>query len=238
MNGRERARVWAIVQARTSSTRLPGKVLADLGPGTTTELVLRRLGRAEELDGIVVATSTDRSDDELAAAVEALGTRVIRGPLDDVLARYALAAREVRAEGIVRITADCPLVDPSLVDSLVALWRSDDVHYAANIIEPRTFPKGLDVEVVSRSAIDTADAEASAPPEREHVTPYIRARPDRFPAAALEMVPPLPDVRVTLDTEDDLRALRELIARVGEDAGLVEIVAAFGAGEPTVRRRD
>ena len=136
-----------------SSTRLPGKVLADLGPGTTIELVLRRLARARELAGVVVATSVDPSDDELAVAVEGMGVPLVRGPLDDVLGRYALALGETGAQAVVRITADCPLVEPALVDRLVAGWRAGEADYVANIIEPRTFPKGLDVEVVSRSAL-------------------------------------------------------------------------------------
>jgi len=212
-------------------------VLADLGPGTAIELVVRRLSRAQELSGLVVATSTDASDDALVTALSAGGTRVFRGPLEDVLARYALAAGEVESDAVVRITADCPLVEPALVDRLVAMWRAGDADYVANIIEPRTFPKGLDVEVVSRRALDAAHAEATADDEREHVTPFIRARPDRFPAAALELEPPMPDARVTLDTPEDLEALREIIARVGDEAGLDEIVDALGGGPAVIRER-
>lgn len=238
MNERRQAYVWAVVQARMSSTRLPGKVLATLGPGTVIDLVVKRLMRAEELSGIVVATSTDPSDDSIVAALSSSEVRVIRGPLDDVLARYALAAREVDADAVVRITADCPLVEPALVNRLVAMWRAGDADYVANIIEPRTFPKGLDVEVVSRSALDSADAEASADDDREHVTPFIRARPDRFSATALELDPPMPDARVTLDTPEDLESLREIIGRVGDEAGLDEIVGALGGGPTVIRERD
>ena len=218
-----------------TSTRLPGKALADLGPGTTIELVLRRLGRATELAGVVVATSTDPSDDRLVGALS--GARVVRGPLDDVLGRYEAAAREVEADAVVRITADCPLVEPRLVDRLVAIWRSGEADYVANILEPRTFPKGLDVEVVSRDALETAAAEATSAHDREHVTPYVRDRPDRFPAAAVELDPPMAEARVTLDTDDDLRALRELIDAVGEKADVAEIVRALGGSEPVIRER-
>jgi spore coat polysaccharide biosynthesis protein SpsF len=237
VNERRQAHVWAVVQARMSSTRLPGKVLAELGPGTAIDLVVRRLLRARQLSGIVVATSTDTSDDALVTAVSASGTRVFRGPLDDVLARYALAAREVDADAVVRITADCPLVEPALVDRLVAMWRMREADYVANIVEPRTFPKGLDVEIVSRSALDAADADATADDDREHVTPFIRARPDRFPAAALELDPPMPDARVTLDTPEDLEALREIFGRVSDEAGLEEIVDALGGGPAVIRER-
>ena len=223
------ARVLAVVQARVSSTRLPGKVLLDLGGARVLELVLQRLGEARELQGIVLATSSDRSDDPVAKLGADRGVPVVRGPLEDVLERYRLAATEHRCDAVVRITADCPLVDPDVVDLVVRRWREGSEDYVANVIEPRTFPKGLDVEVVSPAALVTAAEEAHDSYDREHVTPYVRSRPERFRQARVAHEPPYGDVRLTLDTAEDLAALRDLVGRTGARARMGELIEALGA---------
>ena len=213
----------AIIQARTSSRRLPGKVLMDLGGGNAIEHVIRRLQRAKELDRIAVATSDRADDDPVAELAQALGAEVVRGPLDDVLARYVLACDQLGAETVVRITADCPLVMPELVDRLVRLRKRCGVTYAANTLEPRTFPKGLDVEVVTASALRVAVEQTSDPYDREHVTPFIRSSTEMFSQAMMWMVPAAP-VRVTLDTEEDRRDLERILGSAGADldfAGLL-----------------
>ncbi len=213
----------AVVQARMSSTRLPGKVLADLGGRPVLEWVVSRLRDSRELAGVVVATSDDPSDDPVAEAAPA---RVVRGPLADVLGRYAIAARELEFEGLVRITADCPLIDPAVVDEVVAAWRASEADYVANVIEPRTFPVGMDTEVVSTAALLAADAEATELYDREHVTPFVRSRPERFPQRGVTLDPPRPDVRLTLDTQEDLEHLRAVVAATGPEASLTELIAA------------
>lgn len=219
----------AVVQARMSSTRLPGKVLADLGGRPVLEWVLSRLGAARELAGVAVATSDDPGDDPVADAADRLGARVIRGPLADVLARYAKAAAELGPEGIVRVTADCPLIDPAVVDEVVERWRAGDAAYVANVIEPRSYPVGMDTEVVDTEALLTADAEATEPYDREHVTSFVRSRPDRFAHEAVRLADPRPDVRLTLDTAEDLDRLRAVVAATGPEAPLAELVAAADA---------
>jgi spore coat polysaccharide biosynthesis protein SpsF len=228
------SRVLAIVQARMSSTRLPGKVLEELGGTRVLDLVLQRLGAASELQGVVVATSTDPGDDPVAQVAADAGVPVVRGPLEDVLERYRLAAEQHPCEAVVRITADCPLVDPDVVDAVVRRWRGADEQYVANVIEPRTYPKGLDVEVISRTALEAAAAEASDAYDREHVTPYVRSRPDTFPQARVTHEPSYGGVRLTLDTPEDLEALRALVDRVGPDARMGELMAALEteAGRP------
>jgi spore coat polysaccharide biosynthesis protein SpsF len=132
-----------------TSSRLPGKVLADLGPCSPLELLLRRLDRLSEAGTVLVATSVDSSDDPVAALLSRLGRPLFRGPLHDVLERYRQAAASLGCEGVVRITADCPLASPEVIDRVIRLWRSDDgLAYAWNTREPRSFPDGLDVEVV------------------------------------------------------------------------------------------
>ncbi len=224
------SRVLAIVQARMSSTRLPGKVLEELGGTRVLDLVLQRLGEASELQGVVVATSADPGDDPVAGVAGDAGVPVVRGPLEDVLERYRLAAADHPCDAVVRITADCPLVDPDVVDLVVRRWREGDEDYVANVIEPRTFPKGLDVEVVSRGALDRAAAEALDPYDREHVTPYVRSRPEKFSQAAVVHEPSYGDLRLTLDTLADLEVLRALVDRVGPHARMAELITALGAG--------
>jgi len=219
----------AVVQARMTSTRLPGKVLADLGGRSVLQWVLARLGAASELDGVVVATSDDPSDDPVAQAAASLGASVVRGPLADVLARYAIAARELGSEGIVRVTADCPLIDPAVVDEVVAAWREGGAAYVSNVIEPRTYPVGMDAEVVDAAALLVADAEASEAHDREHVTPFVRSRPERFAQRAVRLAEPRPDVRLTLDTPEDLEVLRDVVGATGPDRALAELVAAADA---------
>ena len=219
----------AVVQARMSSRRLPGKVLATVGEDSVLGLLLGRLAKARSLDEIVVATSVAPEDDAIALAAEAASVRVFRGPLDDVLERYRLAAVALGCEGIVRITADCPLIDPEVVDRVVSEWKRGEADYVANTFEPRTYPDGLDVEVISTHALVAAAAEATDTYEREHVTPFVRDRPERFPQERVELDPPHGDVRVTLDTEEDLRRIRTIVERAGADVdlrGMLEVLVA------------
>ena len=229
MTERADARVVVVAQARMSSSRLPGKVLTDLGPGSSMELVLRRLRGVSEAAQVAIATSTANDDDPVAERARELGFRAVRGPLADVLERYRMAAAETGADAVVRITADCPLVEPTVVDRLVAMWREDDtLDYVCNTREPRTFPDGLDVEVVSRDALDQAAYETREPYDREHVTPFVRDRPERFPQRSLRLDPPARAVKLSLDTSEDLAVIRSFIERVGPAATLDEIVAAAG----------
>ena len=158
------------------STRLPGKVMRQVCGRPLIDLLLERLGRAERVDAIVVATTQDPQDDELAAHVASLGVGVYRGSTDDVLGRYAAAAAEYRADVVVRITGDCPLVDPALVDLVVESLEREESDYASNL-SPPMFPDGLDVEAFRAAALAAAHAGAAARFDREHVTPYLRREP-------------------------------------------------------------
>lgn len=225
--GRERSRVAAIVQGRMSSRRLPGKVLTDIGGMNTLEMVVRRLRRATELDEIIVATSTEAEDDLIERFARSLDCTVRRGPLADVLGRFTSALEASPAEAVVRVTADCPLVEPGIVDRLVRMWRQGRADYVSNVVEPLSFPKGLNAEVISRDALELAAGEAHDPHDREHVTTFIRTRPERFAHMGLWLDPPLPEAVVTLDTEEDLIRLRALVAEVGDDPGLAELLVAL-----------
>src|SRR4249919_1798097 len=166
-------KVIALVQARMGSTRLPGKVMRPMGGVPMIERLLARLSRARRLDGIWLATSDARADDPLAAHVAALGYPVFRGSEADVLARFHGAAEAAGAGVVVRITGDCPLVDPQLVDAALEDYARGGADYLSNVAPP-SYPDGLDLEIFSARALATAASEAQAPAEREHVTPYLR----------------------------------------------------------------
>jgi spore coat polysaccharide biosynthesis protein SpsF (cytidylyltransferase family) len=217
-----------VIQARMGSTRLPGKVLADLGGRPLLGLQLARLGHLAAAE-VVVATSDQDQDDPIAAFAEDHGVACVRGPESDVLARFALALDRHPADEVVRLTADCPLTDPELVRAALALRRSTDADYAGNT-PIRTFPDGLDVEAMTASALRTADDEADEPDDREHVTRFILRRPDRFRLANFRAPVTLADERWTVDTAADLQRVRTIVAALPDPvtAGWEEILAAVG----------
>lgn len=211
-----RPRVVAIVQARMTSSRLPGKVLMPIAGRASILFMCRRLQRARTLDAICVATSLDPSDDQLAACVEAAGLPVFRGAQDDVLARFLGAAQSQAADIVVRLTGDCPLIDPDLVDRVVGLLIDAELDYSSNIAPP-TFPDGLDVEAITMNALRAAADEAALPSEREHVTLFLRAQPERFRSGCVTAVADLSKLRWTVDYPDDLDLVRRLVAGVNGD---------------------
>ena len=201
--------ILAVLQARMSSTRLPGKVMADVAGAPMILRQIERLGRCRRIDRIVVATSTDRSDDSLAAVLTLHGVPVHRGPLDDVLARYDGALQAFGpAEVLVRLTGDCPLADPELIDATIALLTDNGLDYAANTPARRTYPKGLDVEVMRAEALLRAAREAVDPYEREHVTPFLYRHPETFREDFISQDIDEGEVRWTVDRPDDLDFVR------------------------------
>lgn len=208
------SRAVAFVQARMTSSRLPGKVLERIGGRPSIVFMVQRLRRARTLDDIVIVTSDDPTDDELADAVSRAGFAVFRGALNDVLARFHGALREYPAEEVVRVTGDCPLLDPALVDAVVTLRRQKRVDYASNV-EPPTFPDGMDVEVFTASSLRQAHTAARLPSEREHVTPWMRRPGSHLRRANLPAVSDFSGIRLTVDYPDDLLMVRELVARLG-----------------------
>jgi spore coat polysaccharide biosynthesis protein SpsF len=172
---------------------------------------------ANGVDDVVVATSTAPGDDAVARLGEDLGVRVVRGSEEDVLSRFVLALAETGADAVVRLTADCPLVDPVLIDQVVSVWRSDpSLDYVATTLE-RTLPRGMDVEVASKEALLTADVEARSF-HRTHVTSYLYAGEREFRAAGLVVAPRANDLRVTLDTVEDARLIEAIVEELGGDA--------------------
>ncbi len=217
----------AVIQARLSSTRLPGKVLLPLKGRPVLDWVATAAQAIPGIDKVVVATSTDPSDDSVAQWAKSFGVACHRGPLDDVLARFALAAAAENADIVMRLTADCPLLDPQVCGEVLALLKRTGSAYASNA-SPPSWPDGLDCEAFTRAALDAAAAEATRPADREHVTVFIRDRRHRFPQASL--VCPLPGLhaeRWTLDEEADLRFLEAVVAHVAERPSYLDVLAVL-----------
>ena len=185
-----------------SSTRYPGKVLAPLVGQPMILRQLERIQRAKTLDAIMVATSTDASDDELAEIVKANGFNVVRGDLNDVLARFIQVIDQYQPETVVRLTADCPLISPRVIDQVVERFNQGDCDYASNTMTP-TYPDGLDVEVVKASVLREVADMSTDGHEREHVTLGVYRRPEKYRIANVAGDVDLSHLRWTVDTPDD-----------------------------------
>lgn len=206
-------RTVAIVQARMGSARLPGKVLRNLGNVPILGWVLERLQQATELDEIVVATTQEIRDDPIESFANRLGVPVFRGDEHDVLSRYLGAAAEHHADLIVRVTADCPFIDPELVDQVVTqIQREVSLDYACNFFPHRHFPRGLDVECVRLRALERVQSSSPTVSQQEHVTLGIYQNPDRFQMTSVSWPQDYSEHRWTIDTPEDLQ-LAEQIAR-------------------------
>ena len=197
------------------STRLPGKVLKDLGGKTVLARVVERVRLATLLNDVVVASSLQLADDAIAHECDRLSVPCFRGDEADVLDRYYQAAKKFSAEAVVRITADCPLIDPELIDAAVRAFFEEKPDYLTNALVP-TYPLGLDVEVASTGALEQAWREAKELYQRTHVTAYIYEHPELFKIASLTADADYSKYRWTLDTSADLELIRAIYAYFGE----------------------
>lgn len=247
-------KVVAIIQARMGASRLPGKVLADIGGQPMLVRVIERTRRAKSLAEVIVATTQEPADDVIAGLCSERGYPCFRGSHQDVLDRYYQAASEFSAEIVVRITADCPVIDPIVIDQTVAAFlghispliingqatpitpeasRDDPPwDFATNRLPPpwrRTFPIGLDTEVCTLTALEKAWFEARHPHHREHVMPYLYETPGRFRTLLVDHEPDYGYLRWTVDTHPDLNLVREIYARFDgrDDFSWMEILHLF-----------
>jgi spore coat polysaccharide biosynthesis protein SpsF len=198
----------AIIQTRMGSSRLPGKVLMDLGGATMLARVVERVRAAKSIDEIVIATTKSHADDAIVREAKRLGATPFRGSESDVLSRYLGAACETGADRIVRVTSDCPLLDPSVVDAVVAECAGD-VDYASNT-HRRTYPRGLDVEAFHRDTLERIGRMGTSAPAREHVTAFVVERPELFEVRDVVANHDDSDLRWTVDAPDDLALVRTL----------------------------
>lgn len=206
-----------IVQARMGSSRCPGKVMKDLGGEPFLKRCLDRCDRIPGADMVVVAVPDLAQDDPVAEAAESWGYKVVRGSEKDVLSRYAKAAKEVIATAVMRVTSDCPMIDPDICGETIRFWKETQADYGCNNMPPG-FPHGLDCEVFHASLLHAANHLAEDPYEREHVTPWIRRHPDlkhssiQGPAGGIE------NLRWTLDHPEDVEMFRAVYDALGDRA--------------------
>jgi spore coat polysaccharide biosynthesis protein SpsF len=246
-------KVVAIIQARMSASRLPGKVLLDIGGEPMLARVFERTRRSQGVDQVLVATSQEQADDPIEAFCTKRGYSCFRGSLHDVLDRYYQAAKSHSAEIVVRITADCPIIDPQVIDQTLmafygngpnsisetdperTLFKFEPVpawDFAANRLPPpwkRTFPIGLDTEVCTFTALEIAWHEADQPHQREHVMPFLYEQDHRFRILLVNHDPDFGNFRWTVDTPQDLELLRQVYKRFGgkDDFSWLEVLELF-----------
>jgi spore coat polysaccharide biosynthesis protein SpsF len=224
-----------IVQARMTSTRLPGKVLLPVAGRPLLSYLLERLRRVTLADRIIIATTINNTDSPIVDFCAAEGVGCTRGSEHDVLARYWEAATRFDADTIVRVTSDCPLIDPPLIDSAIETYvkAAGSYDYVSNMIEP-SWPCGMAVEVFSAQALAEAHAESTEEAEREHVTPFIYWRPGRYRIKSLTMAPDLSHHRWTVDTPEDFDLVRRILEALYPDNpgfGMADVLALL-AGHP------
>lgn len=205
-------KVVIIVQARMTSTRLPGKVLKQIQGKSLLEYQLERLRRVKLADEIVIATTTNETDQPIVEFCERLGVACFRGSEHDVLARYHDAATLHQADMVVRVTSDCPLIDPAVIDQVIGFFLNhiEEYDYVTNCLK-RTYPRGMDAEVLSFQVLHEAFVEAVEPEEREHVTPFIYRHPERYRLANIDFSENQEHHRWTVDTPEDFELVEKIL---------------------------
>jgi len=206
----------AIVQARMGSTRLPGKVLKVVEGKPLLEHLIDRLRFSKHIDKIVIATSVSKKDDVIEKLCKKLSVECFRGSESDVLDRYYQAAVKYSADVIIRITADCPVIDPILVDKMINSYKKKlgEYDYFSNVFPKRTYPRGLDVEMFTFNALKKAWKNAVRSPDREHVTPYIYMHPEKFRIFNYKDKRDFSRYRCTVDTSEDLKLIRKIFRQL------------------------
>jgi spore coat polysaccharide biosynthesis protein SpsF len=220
-------RVGAVIQARVSSVRLPGKVVRPLRGKPMIAWLVERLRAVRDLDGIVLATSQESDDDALAALAAELDLPCFRGALGDVGGRMLAAGLTQRFDAIVRVNGDSPLLDPALVAEGIALFRATGAAIVSNV-RPRSYPKGQSVEVIATVALAEAMGSTKEPADREHVTPFLYAHPERFPLSAFGASRPRPELQLSIDTAEDWARIEAILDRMTSphlDYGVEALIA-------------
>lgn len=215
----ENCKVVAIIQARMGSSRLPGKILLDLAGEPMLVRVVNRVCRAQTVDEVVIATTTEPADQAIAVLCADRGWPCFRGSEEDVLDRYYQAARAHGAEVVVRITSDCPLIEPEVIDRIVGeyLDRRPTVQYASNFLPRRTFPRGLDVEILGSDLLQWLWQQDQNPASREHVTEYVCQHHEQFNIHCVVNEADLSALRWTVDTSEDFELIRRIYQHFRND---------------------
>lgn len=214
-------KVIVVTQARSGSTRLPNKVLLKIEDKTLLQIHIDRIKQAKQIDDIIIATTTENADDVIANLADSLGIKYHRGSENDVLDRFYQTVKAIQPDFIVRLTSDCPLIDPKLLDEVIVKAKEEDLDYYANIIEER-YPDGQDIEVVKFSALEKAWRDTTLKSDREHVTPYIRNNSSYkggtlFKSNNHGLDDNYNHVRLTVDEPQDLEVIRQIVKDLGFD---------------------
>jgi len=214
-------KIIGITQARTGSTRFPKKILKKVNNKTLLEIHIQRIKKSQLLDGIIIATTNKRSDDKIEDIAKKMNVKCFRGSENDVLDRYYKASKGLKVDAIARLTADCPLIDPKLIDEVIKNFLNKKLDYYSNILE-ETYPDGQDIEIVNFLSLKKAWKEAKNPSEREHVTPYIKnnstfMNKNMFTSGSHKCNKNYKDIRLTVDEEIDFKVIKDIIEKLGED---------------------
>jgi len=242
LEGKQKLKVVAIVQARMGSRRLPGKVLLDLAGKPMICFLLERVARSSTIDGVILATGDGSDNDRLSEITENAGFQVYRGPEDDVLSRYAQAAQYYEADIIARLTGDCPFMDPDVIDRLVTVCLKGRYDYVTNV-KPPTWPDGLDVSVFTSKILNDANTEARKKSDREHVVPWMWRMTslegnDSYRALNIACERDLSEYRLTIDEEGDYEFMKRLVDQIGEtkaQAAMFEDIMAVLLNNPELQ---
>lgn len=201
----------ATIEARMTSSRLPGKIMKEIIGRPLLERLVERVRRASLVDEVIVATTVNPQDDAVEKWAAQAGISIYRGSEDDVLLRVLEAAKAYSGDIIIELTGDCPLLDPAMIDEVVQFYLDNDYDYVSNILE-RTYPRGFDIQVFSTAVLDEVNRLTQDPADHEHVSLYIYEHPERYRCGGLRAPEPLcaPDFRLCVDTADDLEVIRKI----------------------------
>lgn len=224
--------IFAIIQARTGSTRLPKKILMKINGMTVLESLLHQLSYSKYLTKKIVATTTKTSDDVLIEFLSSLGTDYFRGSELDVLDRYYQCAKYYRAQNIVRISGDAPFIDPQIVDKIVEYFTNSDFDYVNNFNKKNRYPVGAEVEVFTFKTLEEAWKNAIKASEREHVTPYVYNNPQQFRLGHLEYTHDLSHLHWTVDRSEDLEFVKAIYKKINKSPILLEDILALLEKKP------
>jgi len=226
--------IGCIIQARMGSTRLPGKILKKVDKDIPSlQYTINQLKFSKNIDKIVIATTDLAEDDVIETFVKKQNLDCFRGNAENVLDRYYQCAKKFRFDGIVRITADCPLIDPFITDQVIQVFIDSGCDYVPNVF-PRTFPDGLETEVIRFSSLEIAWKNAKLPSEKEHVTSYFKNNKEKFRIKNVENDINLSDLRWTLDYEEDLQLIQEIIKKIKKNPIQMKDVLELFAREPNL----
>ena len=224
--------IECIIQARMGSSRLPGKTLMKLDSSKTTlDFVIEQLSFSKLINRVVIATTSLDEDNVIEEKARTLGIDCYRGSETDVLDRYYRCAKQFEMKTIVRITADCPIIDPTIVDKVIEQFHSGNYDYVTNTII-RTYPVGTDVEIFSFQSLERSWHEAKLPSEREHVTPFLREKKSKFKIKNVENVENMSNLRWTLDMNEDLILIRKIVSKMKKRPILMNDVIDLFSKEP------